>query len=148
MCSNSYVWCRGQFVFTRRAPFPATPHVGFSARPSWARFGLASSRSGIVSCAFPGPDLPLITARAGPRQLYSPDGASLNHFPFPSHTHTLLLHSIAPGTAHGHGRHRFGPVPLGDDRSHNECYAPFAPHSCLCDGSLSATDLVDVSVNR
>jgi hypothetical protein len=51
-----------QVAFTRRAPFPATPHVGFSARPLPPCSGLASSPSGIVSCAIPQQELPPVAA--------------------------------------------------------------------------------------
>ncbi|KAJ5365180.1 hypothetical protein N7517_008066 [Penicillium concentricum] len=80
----------------------------------------------MVSRAIPQRELPPFPALGGPRQLYSLDGASLDHL-------SLLSHGRTFSSAREHGRHCSGPLHFGNDRSHKEYFAPFAPHSCHCE---------------
>ncbi|EER45593.1 predicted protein [Histoplasma capsulatum H143] len=123
----------GQFAFTKRPPFSATPRVRLSVRPSWACSGLASPRLGMVSRAIPQRELPHVSAFTDPRQLYNPAGASLDDVSFPRPA--LLVNS---------------PLTLSEMTvPKNVCFAPFDPHSCRREGTLASPDMVDIaSVNR
>ncbi|KAJ5200390.1 hypothetical protein N7491_008807 [Penicillium cf. griseofulvum] len=80
----------------------------------------------MVSRAIPKRELPPVAALGSPYQLYSLDGASLDHL-------SLLSHGRTFSSARERGHHCSGPLHFGNDRSYKEYFAPFAPHSCHCE---------------
>lgn len=115
-----------QFAFTRRAPFPATPHVGFSARPVPSRSGLASPHR--VWCLELSPN--------GNCRQSPPSGALVNYIVWTVRRSTTSLSfptAVRSPQLARRGRHCSGPLHFGNDRSHKEYFAPFAPHSCHCE---------------
>ncbi|KAJ6037866.1 hypothetical protein N7499_004152 [Penicillium canescens] len=86
----------------------------------------------MVFRAIPQWELPPVAALGSLRQLYSLDGASLDHL-------SLLSHGRTFSSARERGHHCSGPLHFGNDRSHKECFAPFAPTRVTAK-SLASTD--------
>ena len=73
----------------------------------------------MVSRAIPKRELPPVAALGSPHQLYSLDGASLDHL-------SLLSHGRTFSSARERGHHCSGRLHFGNDRSHKKYFAPLA----------------------